>query len=226
VNCKGINVKRVIDKWFEASFPECWKLMNRNRKGAFLSRRISMEESRIFGGSSQMLNRLGISCLYKFDEILVIERDLAFAMDVLDFFFMKRDIPNKLKCDNGYSQERISDSRFGELERLWESVRRLRSPQSVRDFSAQNGSLLQEILRDSYRLKEDEGGEEQPLSVNLTESRASQKVASVKPYRKGFRTSFQNKDYYSKSGETEKSFRDRLEAIGARFAVDRCGAPQ
>ena len=211
-------VKQEMEKWFSIAFPECCKLVNENRKGAFLSRRIAEEESKIFCGASKMLNRLGVPCLYKFDEILVIERDLDLALELLDFFFKKTGVPNRVKTDNGRQGVKISIERFEELQMLWESLWRLRKPQSVREYLANNQDRLKEIMRESHRNEENEEGTEQPLQVEFQKSRTSQKISSIKPFRQSrFRCSYLGKDYYSTKSETEIIFRIRMEAIGAKF---------
>jgi hypothetical protein len=214
-------VKQEMEKWFSVAFPECRKLVDENRKGAFLSRRISEVESKIFCGASKMLNRLGVPCLYKFDEILVIERDLDLALEFLDFFFKKTGVPNRVKTDNGRQCVKISNERLEVLGRLWNSLRRLRNPKSVRDYLSNNYDLLEEIIIDTNRLKEN-GGKEQPLQVEFEKPRTSQKISSIKPFRVSrFRCSYLGKDYYSTKAEAEKNFRIRMEALGAKFQPPR-----
>lgn len=208
-----------IDQWFAGAYPESWKLVNAHRRNAFLSRRIAEVEAQVFGRTSRLLNQLGVPCLYKFDEILVLERDLAFALDVLDFFFMKTEVPNRIKCDNGRTGVRIDQSRFDDLDRLWKSFQRLRVPESVRRFRQTNRILLEEIMGDSHRPKE-EREEKQPLPVERARSR-TMRPCQIRPFRNRYRCSCLGRDLYSMPGETQQDFRDRLLRMGASIAPDR-----
>lgn len=198
-------IKKQIRQWFKTKFPHCSNHLDSLRKNNFVSYRIQEQESKIFISAGKELNKYGIDCIEKHDAILVSEEHSKTAETVLNHYFIKYNVPNKIRIKD-YTKQNVH-----EID-VRSSHQSLDAPNVASNETDSNKVLLPLNIQENHSPENNQDRTSIRGTFQILKGSRKRGCSIISRPDGLFSVKYKQTKYYSKKSETKEQFKQRIEA--------------